>query len=319
MRAPFFRVLAPCFTRLKPKKSLIFQLFLKVLTFFPIMKEMSKNLLTFLIFFLLTSCERPGIEDVRTKSITQASDFETSQPFNPYCNLEEKTNICITSSECINFCEFFYSKSPDKNRFCKSWPLSFYQRFEKLFSQIYNLDTAHLNAEDMACFIDLNKDNKALFVRDLNQDQASFFLKKVAEDEVFAKKIASKDSDRDFSILKLLFKKTTGSTKPTAFAPDLPLIGESFFDLIDKHSNRSAWGWLDSFLNQACSEKRTCDNSLEFYCQFFKETSYANAINFLDNQFFENKYGNFIKSQSFCNRGCEYGDLGDLKKVCNKL
>ena len=272
---------------------------------------MAKNKVLLLFLLALFGCN----QNKQKGSLAQGS-----AAINPSCNLNEEAEACQDSEDCLQFCKRFYPEDLAEEAFCQTWPITFFDRFKPLF-KVINSSLGELNVEDLSCFIDLSKDNKTLFTKFMHKGQATYFLQRIAIKKDLAKMLAEKE-DRNFPILKELFKKAHEESFTLAsFSKDFHFIDKNFIHLVDKYSNHEAWKWMDQVMSDSCSRDRNCRHPLKVYCQVLNSLPFVELDHLVqESQFLEDRFKSFIQAQTCRNKkSCVYGDLLDFDLVCDEL
>ena len=274
----------------------------------------------FLIFPFLLSCSLESKisfiqqESRGDRTLKISTHFDTSS-----CNLKEETRRCYDFNLCFNFCKTIYGDDEKGRKFCEKWPVSFYERFQPIFSQIHALKPDQIKFEDLSCLIDISEEDISFFTKFMGSEQASYFLKEIAKNPEFARNLRKKD-DKMSSILKELLEIASDSKHQNTFIRDLPHIKDRFLLMIDESENREAWKWLNDYLYHTCKEDRSCDHTFELYCEAFKDLDSLEIKEILEESFlFEGEFERYITSKDCDGESCEYGSFRDFRQICGRL
>ena len=280
---------------------------------------MSYKTLLFSLFFIF-SCRFHGeavpivFDDFIETTVEKSLGIEKTRKTKKI-RCEQEGEICSEHERCKDFCNdlFFYHKGKEA---CYGWSYSYFKGFEKLAYQLKTLSFSNLNFPTVKCFFEMSEDHRIRFFENFTKKSAEKFLAQIATNPKLALSLFQADK-KHFDILKDLFEKIDRRVQR---AIGKEIFSQShFLTLAHKHKNRSAWGWIDSFIHYDCKKSLTCQNPLEYYCEILEGTSRGELESLFENNWFENAFKNDIESSTCDSYYCEYGKVSDFKEFCEKF
>ena len=277
-----------------------------------------KILFSILLFFC--SCEFYGrsafiiFDDLPEETLVEKSlnDEEVQEISKIKCEQEAET--CSEYESCKVFCDdLFYNHQGRKN--CYEWSYSFFKDFKKVARQLETLSFTDLEVPAMKCFFEMSSDHRINFFKNFTDKSAEIFLTQITINKELAWSVFKADKE-NFNIFEDLFEKIDKKVQ-RAIREEI-FLQNHFLILAQKHNNKSAWSWVDSFIRYDCKKTSACQHPLEYYCDILKETPRKDLEFFLENSWFERAYKSDIELEVCDSYHCEYGKISDFKEFCKK-
>ncbi len=227
----------------------------------------------------------------------------------------KKGKGCWEFPECRAFCdEAFLGKSA--RQICYQWPISLYEDFRELFITIRTEPFQNLKPKVLKCFIHLSEGDKTALFKRFSREETLDFLEEIAKNPSLAFHLSKEDTGK-FPILHSLFKKVSGRA-PSA-VQKTGSGTRNFLIVLNKYHNHYAWIWINDYLVYRCNRDSACKEPLDYYCEIFEKTLSSHLEDFFDNRRFKNEYRRAIESKQCGSQSCEYGDIRDFKKICDRF
>ena len=214
----------------------------------------------------------------------------------------------------MRICEDVFSGG--KREDCYESPEPLVEGFEQVIRVIRKEDFENLDSGILECLLKIDNRKFARTIGELSKSEAMEFLAQVASDKKLAR-ILDRGDQKNFRILKRAFEAIS-STIFRAIRTEIK-GSFNFLTLAGRHSNSSAYEWMDDLVEEECDESSSCEAAINVYCGALKDSSDSELRKFLRARFFKDAYGKKVERAACGDSHCEYGDPEDFKTFCRNL
>ena len=249
---------------------------------------------------------------------------------------EQSDYKCAGDEDCEEACDdlFPIKKYEDK---CLELPAELVYAFEELLLLMDEGKADNIDPQALYCLLNINDQDFLDEVNGLSVRETKDFLEQIASDEKLARVIG--EYDESFTILETLMDGVSNDSAPEFFADDMAGNGVTFLDLILDADNEVAFGWVDSYIDEVCQDKKSqCTGTgtghstkagdvFVAYCRIYRgkldDTTNQSWKILKTSEVFMEQYEDFITNENICGTGgndnCEYENNEDFKDVCETI
>jgi len=219
------------------------------------------------------------------------------------CKKKGDGDFCEKNEECKKICDDVFSDDSDEKA-CYKLPESLVVDFKELMASMKKglADyTEKDTLEVLECLLDLDEEEFAETVGGMSEEEAGKFLLNVAQNGKLAGIL--NEEDQNFYILeKALFRTSNSGSLRNGLSKTISGNKSFLWWLLDE-DNEQAWGWLDSYVSEQCSEgSDDCPGgrNIGVYCRVLVQLNRSQLLEFLqDADLFESQYRNEIEGAGY--------------------